>query len=68
MVELRDSESSAILARIADRRAANPEVGRPVQTSVNSTPEVRRMARHWARLLRQRLEAAMALPAAADAL
>lgn len=61
VVQLYDSESEAILARVVDRRAAET-AGWDLQamSMVNTTVEVRRLARSWARLLRQRLEEAMA--------
>ena len=59
VLELRDSESGATLARAVDRRAA----GRAAGTMQRSTPasnwgDVRQAARRWAILLRERLDAA----------
>ena len=57
VLELRDSITEAILARAVDRRAAE-ESGGFLQESnrANNTAEVRRLARTWARLLRERLD------------
>jgi hypothetical protein len=57
VIELRDSITEAILARAVDRRAAEQMSG-ALQTSnrVTNATEVRRMARTWARLLRERLD------------
>ena len=56
VIELADSESNAILVRAADRRAVEQTgVVREVNR-VTSLAEVRRLARHWARLIRSRLE------------
>jgi hypothetical protein len=61
VVELRDSESNTVLARVLDRRAAEQVSGRMVSNTVNNTAELRRLAKRWARLLRQRLEEAPTL-------
>lgn len=56
IVEMRDSDSNAILARMADRRAAE-RVGMPVRSNrVTNAFEVERAARAWATLMRQRLD------------
>ncbi|HEU4619633.1 MAG TPA: DUF3313 family protein [Gammaproteobacteria bacterium] len=56
VIELRDSESNEVLARAADRRAAE-NAGWPVEAnSVTVWPEVRRLAQTWASILRKRLE------------
>ena len=60
VVELRDSESNATLARIMDRRAAARAGGGSHSNPVTNWAEVRRMAQQWARTLRARLEAARA--------
>jgi hypothetical protein len=55
VVELRDSESNEVLARAADRRSA--EAMRAFEyNEVQGWAEVRRLAKNWARTLRQRLE------------
>jgi hypothetical protein len=55
VLELRDSVSHEILARAADRRAAEPAF--PTQSNtVTNWSEVRRLAKSWAQLLRRRLE------------
>ena len=61
VIELRDSESNAVLARIVDRRAAEQISGGFRSNVATNTGEVRRLARTWARLLRQRLDEAPTL-------
>ncbi len=62
VVELRDSSSNATLARVLDRRAAERTSGTVMAShTVTNTAEVRRLARRWARLLRQRLDEAPTL-------
>jgi hypothetical protein len=58
VLEIRDSMSYAMLARVVDRRAAERESGLTWSTPVNNWAEVRRLARTWARLLRTRLDEA----------
>jgi hypothetical protein len=55
VIELRDSESGEILARAADRRAAESPFAFEVN-NVTGWTEVRRLASYWASLLRRRLE------------
>ena len=55
VLELRDSMSGEILARSADRRAAESTGGMQANT-VTSWNEVRRLARTWARILVSRLD------------
>ena len=57
VLELRDSETGAILARSIDRRAAE-QIGGSMQESnrVTNTAEVRRLIRYWASRLREGLE------------
>ena len=55
VIELRDSESGEILARAADRRAAESPFAFEVN-NVTAWSEVRRLASYWASLLRRRLE------------
>jgi hypothetical protein len=55
VIELRDSESGEILARAADRRAAESAFAFEVN-NVTAWSEVRRLARSWASLLSKRLE------------
>jgi len=55
VIELRDSESGEVLARIADRRAAESAFAFEVN-NVTAWSEVRRLASSWASLLRKRLE------------
>ena len=55
VMELRDSESGEILARAADRRAAEAAFAIEVN-NVTAWSEVRRLAQSWASLLRKRLE------------
>ncbi len=56
VLEIRDSITQAILARVVDRRAAEAAVGVSVSDRVRNRAEVRRMARWWANLLRTRLD------------
>jgi len=57
VLELRDSITETTLARVVDRRAAE-DMGGMMQESnrVTNTSEVRRLARRWASLLRERLD------------
>jgi hypothetical protein len=55
VLELRDSESNEILARAADRRAAESPFAFEVN-NVTAWSEVRRLAQAWATTLRKRLE------------
>ncbi len=57
VLELRDSITEAILARVVDRRAAE-DMGGMLQESnrVHNTAEVRRLAKRWASMLRERLD------------
>jgi len=58
VIELRDSESNAVLVRIADRRAAQ-NVGPAMRsTSVTNWSEVQQLARAWATRLREGLDQA----------
>jgi hypothetical protein len=54
VLELRDSETKAVLARVADRRAAESTYMQEAN-SVTTWSEVRRLARTWARLVVRRL-------------
>ena len=56
VLEIRDSVSEAIIARAVDRRAAEDSLGIRESNRVNNTAEVRRLAKTWARLLRERLD------------
>ena len=57
VLELRDSITEAILARAVDRRAAERVGGTMMPSNrVTNATEVRRMARAWAKLLRERLD------------
>jgi hypothetical protein len=59
VLELRDSQSNAALARAVDRRAASRAGGTTqLSSSVSNWAEVRRVARRWATMLRERLDAA----------
>lgn len=55
IIELRDSQTNEILARAADRRAAESPFTFEVN-KVTAWTEVHRLAQAWASLLRQRLE------------
>ena len=67
VVELRDSESNAVIVRTADRRAAQ-RPGNTLQQSnrVTNQAEVRRLAQRWAIWLREGLEALPAYTPADD--
>jgi hypothetical protein len=56
VVELRDSESNAVLVRIIDRRAAQGMGPNARSTSVTNWSEVQQVARLWASRLREGLE------------
>lgn len=56
VLEIRDSVSEAVIARAVDRRAAEDSLGFNESNRVNNAAEVRRMAKTWARLLRERLD------------
>lgn len=57
VLELRDSETNAILARSVDRRAAErPGNELTLSNTVTNTAEVRRLARRWATGLRDGLD------------
>jgi len=56
VLEIRDSVSEAIIVRAVDRRAAEDAMGMTRSNRVNNASDVRRMARTWARLLRERLD------------
>jgi hypothetical protein len=59
IMELRDSTTGELLARAADRREVSaPGQGLQRSVSVTNVREVRRLFAHWARLLRERLDAA----------
>jgi hypothetical protein len=57
VLELRDSETGAILARSVDRRAAETMGGSMTRSnSVTNKSEVRRLIRFWATRLRESLD------------
>jgi len=58
VIEIRDSQSNAVLVRIADRRAAQSSGVALPSNSVTNWSEVQQLARTWATLLRTRLEEA----------
>ena len=57
VAELRDSETGAILARVADQREAREETTLQLSSGVENSAEARRMIAEWARILRARLDA-----------
>jgi hypothetical protein len=60
VLELRDSESNAILARAVDRRAAERSAGNLMESNrVTNRVEVRRLGRSWAGIVRRGLETLM---------
>ena len=58
VIELRDSQSNAVLARIIDTRAAQPTGANQRSTSVTNWNEVQQLARSWAVRLREGLDEA----------
>lgn len=66
VVELRDSESNAALARIIDRRAAEKASGMTWSNTVSNTAEVRKLVRQWASRLRNALDTVPLLTEADD--
>ncbi len=65
VIEIRDSESNAVLARIVDRRAADVnQTGGAMQqsNSVTNWSEVQQLARSWATRLRNGLDDAASWP------
>jgi hypothetical protein len=69
VLDVRDSQSHAPLARIADRRAVQPAGGYGLYESntVNITGELRRVFTRWARFLREGLDELQQLPAIPEA-
>ena len=61
VLEIHDSQTGEILARIADRAAAEPVGGGMRSMPINNRVEVRRMFRGWARRLRAGLDGAKAV-------
>jgi hypothetical protein len=60
VLELRDSETGQVLARAFDRREARETGQLNWTTSVSNEADARDIARRWARILHQRLDAARA--------
>jgi Protein of unknown function (DUF3313) len=60
VLELRDSETGQVLARAYDRREGRETGQLNWTTSVSNEADAREVARRWARILRQRLDAARA--------
>ena len=56
VAELRDSETGAILARVADTSEARDNTFLTVSSSVENSAEARNMISQWARVLRARLD------------
>ena len=56
VIELRDSMTNEVLARAADRRAAETTGYAVPSNTVTAWSEVRRLAQSWASLLRKRLD------------
>lgn len=67
VLELRDSETGQVLARAYDRREARETGQLNWTTSVSNEADAREIARRWARILHQRLDAARATGAEAPA-
>lgn len=57
VLEIRSSQSNAIYARALDRRAAGNASFMQESNQVTNRSEVRRLGRHWGRLLRDGLDA-----------
>jgi tRNA/tmRNA/rRNA uracil-C5-methylase (TrmA/RlmC/RlmD family) len=66
IAELRDSETGAILARVADARETRNDGFMQVSSSVSSSAEARNLISQWARVLRKRLDAVREVPASGD--
>jgi hypothetical protein len=62
VVEIFDSQSRQILARIADRRSAQPAGRRLQRVDVSVLPDVRRELRRWATRVRDALDLARTTP------
>lgn len=61
VVEMRDSQTGAILLRAVDRRAAEDEArGFSHSNRVSNTAEFRRLARAWGSIMREGLDRFMA--------
>lgn len=60
VLEIRDSQTGAILLRGLDRRAAEDAMGFSNSNRVSNTAEVRRLATAWARMMREALDRFMA--------
>ncbi len=58
VAELFDSETGEVLARVVDQRAARDSGRMTLSNSVINAAEVRQIAASWARILRDRLDAA----------
>ena len=56
VLELRDSITETILVRAVDRRAAEGSIGMRESNRVNNRTEIRRLARTWGSMLRDRLD------------
>lgn len=57
VAEFRDSETGAVLARVADQREARDDMFLQMSSSVENSAEARAMIANWARILRSRLDA-----------
>ena len=60
VAELRDSETGAILARVADLQEARDDGFLQISNSVANSSEARAMVSRWARILRSRMDAVRA--------
>ena len=58
VMELLDSETGQVLARVYDKREARDNLTPTWTTSVTNQTETRLIANSWARILRARLDAA----------
>jgi hypothetical protein len=63
VAELRDSETGAILARVADQREARDDMYLQMSSSVENSAEARAMIKRWAQILRSRMDAVRVTPA-----
>lgn len=57
ILELRDSQTNEVLARVAERRAVEPSGGLPATNQGSALLEIRQMASHWGTTLRRQLDA-----------
>jgi hypothetical protein len=62
VVEIYDSQTKEILARVADRQEAEPAGGRMQSVDISAAPDVKRVLRRWAKRLGEALDDARSAP------